>query len=227
MELNADFDARAAVHSEQLEWRASPMKGVSRRMLDRIGDEVARATTIVRYDPDSHFSAHTHTGGEEYIVLEGVFQDEHGDFPVGSYVRNPPTSSHTPRSEPGTVIFVKLWQFDMADRRHVNINMNEADLVSAKGREGVELLPLHKDSREDVRMERWAPGANVTVDTAGGAEFLILDGSFEESGETFTKHSWLRVPKGYDLSITAGENGARVWVKTGHLNYVTTPNQAA
>lgn len=227
MELNADFDARAAVHSEQLEWRASPMKGVSRRMLDRIGDEVARATTIVRYDPGSHFSAHTHTGGEEYIVLDGVFQDEHGDFPTGSYVRNPPTSSHTPRSEPGTVIFVKLWQFDMADRTHVNINMNDAKLMPAQGRDGVDILPLHRDEREDVRMERWAAGASVAVDTEGGAEFLVLDGSFDEAGETFEKHSWLRVPKGYDVSITAGENGARVWVKTGHLDYVITPDQGA
>lgn len=227
MELNADFDARAAVHSEQLEWRPSPMKGVSRRMLDRIGDEVARATTIVRYDPGSHFSAHTHTGGEEFIVLDGVFQDEHGDFPVGSYVRNPPTSSHTPRSEPGTVIFVKLWQFDMVDRTHVNINMNEAETVPAEGRAGVEVLPLFKDAREDVRMERWAAGATVSVDTEGGAEFLVLDGSFEETGETFEKHSWLRVPKGYDLSITAGAEGACVWVKTGHLDYVTTPDQVA
>lgn len=227
MELNADFNARAAVHSEQIDWRASPMKGVSRRMLDRIGDEVARATTIVRYDPASHFSAHTHTGGEEYIVLDGVFQDEHGDFPAGSYVRNPPTSSHTPRSEPGTVIFVKLWQFDLEDRTQVNINMNDAEPMPDEGRDGVEVLPLHKDEREDVRMERWAAGATVTVNTEGGAEFLVLEGSFEESAELFEKNSWLRVPKGYELSITAGEAGARVWVKTGHLDYVTKPDQAS
>ena len=116
MELNADFSAKALVHSDQVEWLASPMKGVDRRMLDRIGGEVARATSIVRYAPGSHFSPHTHTGGEEFIVLEGVFQDEHGDFPAGTYVRNPPTTSHTPGSEPGCVIFVKLWQFDMDDR---------------------------------------------------------------------------------------------------------------
>jgi hypothetical protein len=61
-------------------------------MLDRIGDEVARATSIVRYAPASHFSPHVHDGGEEFLVLEGTFQDEHGDYPVGSYVRNPPTS---------------------------------------------------------------------------------------------------------------------------------------
>ncbi len=222
MEINADFDARAVVHSEQLEWVNSPMKGVSRRMLDRIGDEVARATTIVRYDPGSHFSAHTHTGGEEFVVLEGVFQDEHGDFPAGSYVRNPPTSSHTPRSEPGAEIFVKLWQFDMADRTHVNIRMDDGEFVAAGDRNGVEVKPLYSDNRENVRLERWAAGATVTIDTEGGAEFLVLDGNFVESGETFSKHSWLRVPKGYDLSITS-DDGALVWIKTGHLRYVTKP----
>ena len=81
------------------------------------------ATTIVRFAPGSHFSAHTHTGGEEFIVLDGVFQDEHGDFPTGTYVRNPPTTSHTPGSEPGCTIFVKLWQFDMEDRTQFRKNM--------------------------------------------------------------------------------------------------------
>ena len=95
MELNADFSQRVAVHAARLPWLASPIAGVGRRMLDRIGDEVARATSIVRYAPASRFSAHTHGGGEEFIVLDGVFQDEHGDYPAGSYVRNPPTSRHT------------------------------------------------------------------------------------------------------------------------------------
>ncbi|HID68328.1 MAG TPA: cupin, partial [Roseibacterium sp.] len=116
MDLNTDFSKRVIVHSDQLEWSASPMPGVDRRMLDRIGGEVARATSIVRYAPGSKFSPHTHTGGEEFIVLDGVFQDEHGDFPAGTYVRNPPTTSHTPGSDEGCTIFVKLWQFDMEDR---------------------------------------------------------------------------------------------------------------
>jgi len=99
MNHNDDFGLRAHVHSDEIDWIASPMKGLERRMLDRIRDEVARATTIVRYAPESHFSEHTHTGGEEFIVLDGVFQDEHGDFPAGSYIRNPPTTSHTPGSQ--------------------------------------------------------------------------------------------------------------------------------
>lgn len=223
MEINADFSVRTAVHSETQGWLASPMKGVSRRMLDRIGDEVARATSIVRYDRSSHFSAHTHTGGEEFIVLEGVFQDEHGDYPVGSYIRNPPTSFHTPGSEQGCVIFVKLWQFDLDDRTHVNIDMKDGEFVADAAQYGVEIMPLFKDGRENVRLERWAAGVSACINTKGGAELLLLEGDFTESGEIFTKNSWLRVPEGYDLNMTAGESGARVWVKTGHLDYIAAP----
>ncbi len=153
MELNADFSQRAAIHAARLAWTPSPIAGVERRMLDRIGDEVARATSIVRYAPLSHFSAHTHGGGEEFIVLEGVFQDEHGDFPAGSYVRNPPTSHHTPGSAPGCVLFVKLWQFDPADRTQVRIDTGNRPYLPAPDRPGVEIMPLFRDSSEDVRLE--------------------------------------------------------------------------
>src|ERR687887_1848093 len=125
MEINADFSRRVAVHAARLPWVPSPMAGVERRMLDRIGGEVARATSIVPYAARSRFSPHTHGGGEEFLVLEGVFQDEHGDYPAGTYVRNPPTSRHTPGSESGCIIFVKLWQFDPADRTPVRIDTSK------------------------------------------------------------------------------------------------------
>jgi anti-sigma factor ChrR (cupin superfamily) len=223
MELNADFTARVVVHSEALEWQASPMAGVDRRMLDRIGDEVARATTIVRYAPKSHFSPHTHTGGEEFIVLEGVFQDEHGDFPAGSYVRNPPTTSHTPGSAKGCVIFVKLWQFAPEDRTQIMIDMNKMEPVAAAGRTGVSVVPLFHDARETVRMEHWAPGATVTMDLPQGGEYLVLEGDFSEGGDTLNKGSWLRLPVGGTLSAKAGQNGAKVWMKLGHIPHAKPP----
>jgi anti-sigma factor ChrR (cupin superfamily) len=164
MEINADFSRRVAVHAAQLTWVPSPMAGVERRMLDRIGDEVARATSIVRYAAGSRFSPHTHGGGEEFLVLDGVFQDEHGDFPVGSYVRNPPTSHHTPSSAPGCILFVKLWQFDPADRKDVKLNTAGLVYEAAAGRPGVELLTLFRDDDEDVRLERWAPAATIMLD---------------------------------------------------------------
>ena len=217
MEINADFSQRVAVHAARLPWVPSPMAGVERRMLDRIGDEVARATSIVRYAPGSRFSPHTHDGGEEFLVLEGVFQDEHGEFPAGSYVRNPPTSRHSPGSATGCVLFVKLWQFDPADRKEVKLNTVEMAYQAAASRSGVELLPLFRDDCEDVRLESWMPGAIITLNVPNGAELLVLDGGFNEGGESFEPLSWLRLPTGSPLQAKAGPKGCGVWIKTGHL----------
>jgi hypothetical protein len=229
MELNADFAQRAVVHAARLDWTPSPIAGVDRRMLDRIGDEVARATSIVRYAPGSRFSAHTHGGGEEFVVLDGVFQDEHGDYPAGSYVRNPPTSRHTPGSARGCTLFVKLWQFDLEDRTEVRIDTGRAAWSSVPGRPGVELLPLFRDSREDVRLERWASGVAIDLALSGGAEVLVLDGTFTESGDQFEPLSWLRLPCGGALRAGSGPSGCKVWVKTGHLRHIlgVTPGRAA
>jgi len=223
MQVNADFRKRVVVHGAELEWVDSPMAGVRRRMLDRIGDETARATSIVKYEPDSHFSSHIHTGGEEFIVLEGVFQDEHGDYPVGSYVRNPPQSSHTPRSEPGCVIFVKLWQFDLADRTSVRTDMMSPDAITDAKRPGVRVTPLYQDEDETVCMEQWQAGVDVRLNTEGGAEVFVLAGSFEESGDQLATYSWIRVPIGTPFRARAGTEGARVWIKTGHLAFARPP----
>ncbi len=190
-------------------------------MLDRLGDEVARATSIVRYAPESHFSPHVHTGGEEFLVLDGVFQDEHGDFPAGCYVRNPPESRHTPRSARGCTILVKLWQFDLADRTHVRIDTNKMAFLRDPEHPAVEIMPLFRDGHEDVRLERWAPDSTVVIDEAGGAEIFVLQGSFTESGETFEEQSWLRLPKHWRCELRTGAQGVRVWIKRGHL--VETP----
>ena len=222
MELNADFTKRAVVHGQQTEWVPSPMKGVDRRMLDRIGDEVARATSIVRYAPGSAFSAHTHTGGEEFLVLEGVFQDDYGDFPAGTYVRNPPTTSHTPASAGGCTIFVKLWQFDADDRNQFHVDTETA--AYAEVAPGVSRLDLHEDTREHVSMERWAPGTQVELLAQGGMEVLVVKGGFAEGGEDFAVQSWLRLPQGASTTAVAGPEGTQVWIKRGHLaGEITAP----
>lgn len=220
MEINSDFRKQAVVHSDRLEWQPSPMPGVERRMLDRIGDEVARATSIVRYAPQSKFPAHVHGGGEEFLVLDGVFQDEHGDYPVGSYVRNPPQSSHTPGSDLGCTIFVKLWQFEPEDRTEVKLNSSEIEAIADPQRPGVIITPLFKDNREEVRLEQWSANTKIELKFPQGAELLVLEGSFTLEGDEFNSRSWLRLPINSQLSAaSAGTKGAKVWLKTGHLPY--------
>ena len=215
MDINANFAQRASAHTAETPWVASPMAGVDRRMLDRLGDEVARATSIVRYAPDSKFSPHVHTGGEEFFVLEGVFQDEHGDYPAGTYVRNPPTTRHTPGSDKGCVIFVKLWQFDLEDRKQFSIDTNAG--IYEPIVEGVSRLSLHEDTEEEVFACKLAPGARLKLDATAGLEALVLEGGFTENGEEFVEQSWLRLPSGAQSEAVAGADGAKIWIKRNHL----------
>ncbi|MBR2657403.1 MAG: cupin domain-containing protein [Loktanella sp.] len=218
MRINADFTQRTIVRYATQDWVASPSAGVHRRMLDRIGAEVARATSIVRFDPGSAFSAHTHDGGEEYLVLHGTFQDESGDFPTGSYVRNPPTTSHRPAAAQGATIFVKLHQFDPHDRTEVRIDSTKASWSDVDA--GVGVLALHNDPREQVFMERWAPGTERRLDASGGLEIFVIAGGLSDGSDHLARWDWLRLPVGSEFFASAGPEGAQVWVKTGHLHDV-------
>lgn len=220
MKIAADFSKRVVVHSEKLEWVASPMAGVHRRPLDRVGDEVARATSIVRYAPGSEFSPHMHTGGEEFLVLDGVFQDEHGDYPVGSYIRNPPQSKHKPGSQGGCVIFVKLWQFQPQDRQHVCLHTKKMQGVTHPQFNNVSVISLYKDNFEEVSLLHFKPNADMVINAKDGAELLVLEGLLNEQTDTLIKNSWLRVPINSTVNAKAGSTGATVWLKTGYLTDV-------
>ncbi|KZY60906.1 cupin, partial [Oleiphilus sp. HI0065] len=154
--LRADFDARFVVDPSSYQWVDSPMPGVERMMLDRVGDEVARATSIVRYAPNSEFSEHTHDGGEEFVVLDGVFEDEHGVYPKGTYVRNPIGTAHQPKiGEQGATIFVKLHQFDARDSASVNIDTHATCWLPGLV-DGLSVMPLHEFEGEHIALVRWA-----------------------------------------------------------------------
>jgi anti-sigma factor ChrR (cupin superfamily) len=187
-------------------------------MLDRIGGEVARATTIVRYEAGSQFPSHVHDGGEEFLVLDGVFEDEHGQYPAGTYVRNPPGSRHAPGAGSGCTIFVKLRQLQETDS--TPLVLDTAPLLRAPhGGTGKHMsAEIFRDNRETVRIECWAPGARIAAQPSGGLEILCLAGSFQEGGEQFSTHSWLRLPPGASLDATAGTEGCRIWSKEGHLS---------
>src|ERR1043166_3225718 len=218
MELNADFSQRVAVHAARLPWLASPMAGVERRMLDRIGDEVARATSIVRYAANARFSAHTHGGGEEFLVLAGSFHDASGDYPEGAYVRNPIGTAHAPWAGPdGAVLFVKLHQFTAADTQRVVIDTRAAQwhlgLVP-----GLTVLPLHEHGAEHVALVRWAPSTKFSPHRHwGGEEILVLEGVFEDEHGVYPRGSWLRSPHLSAHTPFTGPAGALIYVKTGHL----------
>ncbi len=215
MRVNADLTKPARLDVAGAQWTPSPLPGVDRLMLDRVGDEVARATTIVRYARGSRFTAHSHDAGEEFLVLDGVFSDASGDFGPGSYVRNPPGSAHAPWSENGCTIFVKLRQFDDNDRARIVIDTTRQE--GWREENGASIRPLHEYGAERVFMARLAPGAEIMLDLAGGAEMLLLEGAVTAGGESAAAQSWLRFPPGKALALKSAA-GARAWIKTGHIN---------
>lgn len=216
MLLNDDFSKRTLVHAARLEWAPSPTKGVDRRMLFRIGEEKARATSIVRYASGSRFAHHEHPGGEEFLVLDGVFQDESGDFPAGTYVRNPPGTGHAPRSDHGCTILVKLWQFKAGDRERV-VRLPGQGQPGAP-RAGVPWSRLLFDAADErVLLEDWQADADVDIANPRGLELLVVDGSFAEAGDMLERWSWLRLPPGRPLRANVGQHGARVWLKSAPL----------
>lgn len=218
MELRADFSRREVVRPEDEAWRASPMPGVDRRMLDRIGDEVARATTIVRYAPNSSFSAHAHDGGEEFLVLEGTFADEHGRHSKGTYVRNPVGTSHTPEvGDDGCTILVKLHQFSAEDQARTVVDSEAAQWYPGTV-PGLSVLPLHQFGTESVALERWAPNTQFNGHRHwGGEEILVLDGVFNDEHGSYPAGTWIRSPHMSEHTPFTGPEGALIYVKTGHL----------
>lgn len=216
--VNADFAQRVVIATDTLPWIPSPQAGVERRLLDRIGGEIARATSLVRYARESTFPAHHHALGEEFLVLDGVFSDEHGDYPKGTYVRNPPGSRHSPRTEPGCTILVKLRQMRPTESTRIVI-----DTSAGKWEEdgaGLARLRLHDapDGSEQVALERLAPGTHLAeVDCPGGEEIFLLSGQLRDEYGNYGAGAWIRNPAGFRHSLFS-PGGAIYWVKRGHLH---------
>lgn len=200
--LNANLTLPAVMHATTLPWLPSPLPGVHRRPLYRLGGEQARATSLVRYAPGSHFSPHLHGAGEEFVVLEGIFEDEHGHYPTGTYVRNPPGSQHAPGSTDGCVIFVRLRQFHPLDT---------VQLARPLPSHGSELL--FENDHEKVWFHDLPATTEIIVENPRGLELLVLDGDLQTTTITLQTLSWLRLPTGTDLHATAGPTGARLWLK--------------
>ncbi|MBS0341609.1 MAG: cupin domain-containing protein [Proteobacteria bacterium] len=215
MLINADFSAPVTITPENYRWIASPQAGVERVMLDRVGGEVARATSLVRYAQGSSFPAHMHPGGEEILVLSGIFSDEHGDYPAGWYLRNPPGSSHRPHSHPGTLILVKLCQMQPDDDKTVRVNTGDPANWQVVDRRNT--CTLFDSDAERVYMERLGDGGLLEVAASGGIEIFVLSGMLSVDGERVSNGSWIRLPGGTRPAIhSMGES--KVFVKSGHLD---------
>jgi anti-sigma factor ChrR (cupin superfamily) len=217
MNIHSDFSERIVLHTEELVWQGSPAAGVMRKYLDRMGDEVARASSIVRYEPNTSFAQHTHDGGEEILVLDGCFSDERGDYSAGMYLRNPPGSQHSPFSKDGCTLFVKLRQFEQMDSQALCINTKTSDWYPGLV-PGLSVMPLHEHDGVSTALVRWAPNTVFNPHVhPGGEEIYVLDGVFHDEFGAYPKGSWIRSPRYSKHAPFTKEEGALIYVKVGHL----------
>jgi anti-sigma factor ChrR (cupin superfamily) len=215
MNINSDYSKRVVINHHELPWVPSPEVGIERRMLDRIGGEIAKASSIVRYLPHSSFPTHTHEFGEEILVLDGILSDEIGDYPAGTYIMNPPGSSHAPHSKTGCTLFVKL--------RHLGVDHVERELIDTKSAPwhqgmvpGLHVMPLMRQGNGST-LVRWAPQTYFNPHKHyGGEEIFVVDGVFEDEHGRYPAGSWIRSPH-LSLHQPFSKEGCTIFVKTGHL----------
>lgn len=213
--LNMDFNKKLVVETQNMDWVTSPSQGVLRKPLEREAAEHGHVTSVVKYEPNSYFSPHNHPLGEEIFVLEGVFSDEHGDYPAGTYLRNPPGSSHQPFSKQGCTILVKLNQFDELDEWSVRINTNTQAWHQGIG--GLQVMPLHNFKYENVALVKWPAGERFQPHSHfGGEEIFVLSGTFQDEHGLYPKGTWIRSPH-LSQHFPFVEEETIILVKTGHL----------
>ena len=216
-ELNADRSKRVVIETENMQWETSEAEGVLRRRLERINTNPEPVTTIVRYLPGSSFPAHKHVNGEEIYVLEGTFADNHGSYSAGSYLRNPPGSSHAPMTKEGCTIFVKLQQFQKQDTHQLAIQTRHREWLPGLV-PGLSVMPLHEYKNEHVALVKWEANTVFQPHThIGGEEIFVLEGTFADEFGEYPKGTWLRnPPNSFHTPFT--KDGCIILVKTGHLD---------
>ena len=214
--VNADLSQRCVVDGNTLPWQPSPSPLVHRKLLERNGGEVARATSIVRYDAGAKFPSHDHALGEEILVLDGTLSDEFGDYGPGTYLKNPSGSSHAPFSEGGCILLVKLRHLSPDDRERVVVKTHQSPWFRGMV-DGLTVMPLSEFGTQHTAMVRWAPHTNFNTHRHyGGEEIYVVEGVFCDEHGSYSQGSWIRSPhlsqhKPYSVE------GCLILVKTGHL----------
>jgi anti-sigma factor ChrR (cupin superfamily) len=214
--INIGFSQRVVIRTRQQAWQASPQKGVWRKPLAREEAERGHATSIVRYDAGASLSAHGHPLGEEFLVLDGTFSDESGDYHAGSNFRNPEGYSHAPYSENGCVLLAKLYQFQDEDYQHINVDTNNADWYVGQG--NLRVMPLHNYKGESTALVHWPAGKHFQPHVhAGGEEIYVIRGEFIDEHGRYPEGSWIRNPhmSRHDPYV---EKDTVILVQVGHLS---------
>lgn len=105
--LFAHADSLPADHLEQIPWH--PFRpGVEIHRLYGSGQQ-GPAAALLKYAPGASVPEHDHSGYEHILVLSGVQRDRRGSYEAGTFVVNPPGSSHAVESAQGCIVLI-IWE---------------------------------------------------------------------------------------------------------------------
>ncbi len=218
-DVNADLTRRVVVDTRRMTWEPSPSGTVWRKPLYRRGGEFGPVTSLVRYAAGGAFPEHAHPEGEEILVLDGVFSDEHGDYPTGTFLMNPHGSRHSPRSEHGCTLFVRLRQYPGEDRSRL-VEDSRAESGWRPGLvKGLSVRPLYVPGGypENVALVRWDQDTHFQRHTHwGGEEILVLQGEFADEHGRYPQGTWIRSPH-MSQHTPFSETGCLIYVRVGGL----------
>jgi anti-sigma factor ChrR (cupin superfamily) len=213
--LNMDFSKAICSHPDTQQWQKSPADGVSRIALEQEASESGHTTSFVKFEAGAFFPPHRHPNGEEIYVLEGVFSDENGDYPAGSYIRNPPGSQHKPFTRDGCTLFVKLDQFSAGDTKHVVSRAEDRQWRAGIG--NLKVSSLHVFETESTALVWWPENEVFQPHSHwGGEEIVVIDGTFIDEHGHYPKGSWIRSPH-LSRHFPRVEKETLILVKVGHL----------
>jgi anti-sigma factor ChrR (cupin superfamily) len=221
-QINGNLSLRVSVDTSRMEWMASPSGTVMRKRVHLVGPpESGQVTSVVRYEPGATFPSHGHPEGEEILVLDGVFSDEHGDWPAGTYLLNPEGFHHAPFSEPGCLLLVKLRQFPGSERNHVVVDTTAEPWIDTEI-PGFQRKPLYQQDgfSDQMWLERWDAQTKLAERRyPDGAELFVIEGSYQDELGSYAEGGWQRLPVG-SSHVPRTDSGCTLYLKTGGFAYM-------
>jgi anti-sigma factor ChrR (cupin superfamily) len=210
---NDNTNLRAVAAASEMQWTATESQSVRRKRFEHDGGSPPRVTSVVEYAANSQFPGHQHPLGEEFLVLQGVFSDEHGHYPTGTYVRNPPGSAHVPFSEPGCIILVKLQQMSTDERQSTVVDALGSEGWQETDDEALSRKTLFECANEIVTLYEFQPGAELTMRTDRGViEIFVIEGCVEDELGLYMPWTWVRIPAQSELNVSS-PTGAVIYLK--------------
>ncbi|MEC9347897.1 MAG: cupin domain-containing protein [Pseudomonadota bacterium] len=219
-DLHGDRNLSVVVDTTLMDWQPSPSPGVWRKRLELVGDsEKGMVTSVVKFAPGAQFSDHAHPLGEEVLVLDGTFADEHGTYPRGSFTLLPTGSRHHPVTPEGCTLFVKLCQYSGADRPTKRLDSTDAAAWIQTG-PGRRIFPVFNEDKwpEKIYLARLDPGVRIPLHdhAAGGEELFVIEGSLADENGHYRAGTWLRFAPGSEHAPYT-DTGCLLYVKIGHM----------